>query len=199
MDADELARFEAYALALGRAVDAKGSYAPSHSDAVSSLCGEISLVLELDHAHRTRIRLAGLLHDVGKIWVDDAIVHKPARLSPAEMAAMRRHSEFGAEICVRAGLEEEARWVLHHHERYDGAGYPHGLAGDEIPLESRIIAAADAYAVMTGERHYRTPVSATAALAELDRHAGGQFDPDCAAAIARCRGIDHPSTHPAAA
>lgn len=193
MTAGELARFERLAEALGAAVDAKGSYAPSHSDAVAGLVGEMALVLELDHRHRTRLRLAGLLHDVGKIRIDDAIVHAPRRLTPAEFAVMRRHAEFGADIVAGAGLEEEARWVLHHHERMDGAGYPHGLAGPEIPLESRIIAAADAYAVMTAERTYRTPTGPSAAIGELRRHAGSQFDPLCVTAIARCRGIEHSS------
>lgn len=195
MDSAGLARFELFAAALGRAVDAKGAYEPSHSDAVASLCGEIALVLGLEHEHRTRVRLAGLLHDVGKIGIPDAIVHKPDRLTAREFEAVKVHAELGAEIVAAADLADEAGWVRHHHERFDGGGYPDGLAGAEIPLESRIIFAADAFAVMTAERHYREPVPVRAALEELEANAGSQFDPVCVAAVVHCRGIEHPSTH----
>ncbi len=132
-----------------------------------------------------RMRLAGLLHDVGKIGVPDAILNKPAKLTDDEYAVMQAHSVLGYEIVEAAGLPEEARWVRHHHERVDGRGYPDRLAGDEIPLESRIILVADAFEAMTSDRPYRQAPGREFAVAELQRGVGGQFDGDVVEALCR--------------
>jgi HD-GYP domain-containing protein (c-di-GMP phosphodiesterase class II) len=130
------------------------------------------------------MRLAGLLHDVGKIGIGDAILKKPGPLTDDEYRQMQAHSLLGYDIISAAELDTEAGWVLHHHERYDGAGYPAGLAGEEIPLASRVLAVADAFETMTGGRPYRSRLTIEAALAELHEHAGAQFDPDCVEALA---------------
>jgi HD-GYP domain-containing protein (c-di-GMP phosphodiesterase class II) len=134
------------------------------------------------------MRLAGLLHDVGKIGVPDAILNKPAKLTDDEYAVMKRHSLLGCDIVCAADMPVEARWVRHHHERFDGRGYPDGLAGEDIPLESRIILVADAYEAMTSDRPYRKAPGEAVAVAELRTHAGTQFDPAVVAAL--CRVLD---------
>jgi len=173
------------ASALARAVDAKDSYTRSHCQTVSQLCGLIGAELGLDAARLTRLRLAGLLHDVGKIGVPDAILNKPARLTDDEYEHMKRHALLGYDIVQAADMELEARWVRHHHERFDGAGYPDGLAAEEIPLESRVILVADAFEAMTSDRPYRQAPGQSFALRELGRHAGTQFDPAVVEALTR--------------
>jgi diguanylate cyclase (GGDEF)-like protein/putative nucleotidyltransferase with HDIG domain len=140
------------ATALARAVDAKDSYTRSHCETVAELCVLMAGELGLDGDRVARIRLAGLLHDVGKIGISDAILQKPAPLTPDEAAVMRTHPDLGAHIVSAAELYEEAEWILHHHERLDGHGYPDGLLGEEVPLESRIIMGAVAFEAMTSER-----------------------------------------------
>jgi len=173
---DNLRDTQTLANALARAVDAKGSYTRSHSQTVSQLVVLIAAELNLDAARLARIRLAGLLHDVGKIGVPDAILSKPGKLTDDEYARMQAHSVLGYEIVSAADLPTEATWVRHHHERYDGRGYPDGLAGEAIPLESRIIFVADAFEAMSSDRPYRKAPGEEYALAELRRHAGTQFD-----------------------
>jgi diguanylate cyclase (GGDEF)-like protein len=176
------------ASALALAVDAKDSYTRSHCQTVSQLCAVIADELGLDGDAVGRVRLAGLLHDVGKIGVPDAILNKPAALTDAEYELMKRHSLLGSDIVGAAEMHVEARWVRHHHERYDGGGYPDGLAGDEIPLESRVILVADAFEAMTSDRPYRKAPGLDFALGELRRHAGTQFDPRVVEAL--CRALD---------
>ena len=129
------------------------------------------------------LRTAGVLHDVGKIGIPDAVLLKPAKLDDDEFAVMRRHSELGRDIIAGAGLEEIATWVLHLHERFDGRGYPGALAAEEVPLESRILHCADALEAMTSSRIYRPGMETERALAELERGAGTQFDPQVAAVL----------------
>lgn len=176
------------ATALARAVDAKDSHTHSHCETVAELCAMIAVELGLPADRVVRIRLAGLLHDVGKIGVSDAILQKPGPLTADEMAVMRTHPTLGAHIVSAAELREEARWIRHHHERLDGRGYPDGLGGDAVPLESRIIMVADAFEAITSDRPYRPRRPAVEALAELRRHAGTQFDPQCLAALHRIVG-----------
>jgi diguanylate cyclase (GGDEF)-like protein/putative nucleotidyltransferase with HDIG domain len=180
------------ASALARAVDAKDSYTRSHCQTVSQLCAAIAAELGFGTDRLTRMRLAGLLHDVGKIGVPDAILNKPDRLTDEEYAVMKRHSVLGCDIVRAADMPVEARWVRHHHERFDGGGYPDGLAGEEIPLESRIILVADAFEAMTSDRPYRRAPGQEVAIAELRRHAGTQFDPAVVAAL--CRVLDREPT-----
>jgi len=171
--------------ALARAVDAKDSYTRSHCQTVSQLSGLIGTELGFAGERLTRLRLAGLLHDVGKIGVPDAILNKPAKLTDVEYEAMKRHSLLGYDIVRAADMELEARWVRHHHERYDGRGYPDGLAGEQIPVEARIILVADAFEAMTSDRPYRKAPGQEFAIQELRRNAGAQFDPAVVDALTR--------------
>jgi HD-GYP domain-containing protein (c-di-GMP phosphodiesterase class II) len=123
-----------------------------------------------------RIRLAGLLHDIGKLGVPDEILRKPGRLSEAEFTEIRKHPELGARILAGANLDDISGWVLAHHERPDGAGYPFGLSAEQIPLEARILAVADAFEAMTADRVYRAGMPHDAAVEELRRCCASQFD-----------------------
>jgi diguanylate cyclase (GGDEF)-like protein len=182
---------DALATALARAVDAKDAYTHSHCETVSELCAMIGHELGFDPAHVSRLRLAGLLHDVGKIGITDSILQKPSSLTVEEFAVMKRHTEFGYDIVCAAERPQEAQWILHHHERVDGRGYPHGLSGDQIPIESRIILVADAFEAITADRPYRMHRSADEALEELERWSGTQFDPDCVSALRRVVAVEH--------
>jgi diguanylate cyclase (GGDEF)-like protein len=178
------------ATALARAVDAKDAGTRNHCETVSELCVLIGQALGLDAERIERLRLAGLLHDVGKIGVSDGILQKPGRLDADEATEMSSHVRIGHAIVASAELQEEARWVLHHHEHFDGSGYPDGLRGDEIPPESRIILVADAFEAMTADRPYRLARPVHEALAELDGLAGMQFDPVCVDALRFALGTD---------
>src|SRR5581483_5066643 len=140
---------ELIAAALARAVDAKDAGTRNHCETVGALSAMIGEQLGLEPRRLRQLRLAGLLHDVGKIGIADSILLKPGPLSEKEWEVMRTHAYVGHSIVSATELEEEARWVLHHHERFDGAGYPRGSVGDEIPLESRIIFVADAFEAMS--------------------------------------------------
>jgi diguanylate cyclase (GGDEF)-like protein len=174
----------ALAAALARAVDAKDIGTRSHSEMVAELSVAVGARLGITGDRLERLRLAGLLHDVGKIGVADAILQKKESLSEDERLAMADHVKIGHSILLAAELPAEADWILHHHERSDGSGYPAGRSGKEIPLEARIISAADAFEAMTGPRPYRDSISTGDALAELRRSAGTQFDPRCVEALA---------------
>jgi diguanylate cyclase (GGDEF)-like protein/putative nucleotidyltransferase with HDIG domain len=175
--------------ALALAVDAKDSYTRSHCQTVSELCVVIATELDVHGEQLARVRLAGLLHDVGKIGVPDSILQKPGVLTDEEYEQMKSHSVLGAEILEAADLRVEAHWVRHHHERIDGSGYPDGLAGDDIPIESRIILVADAFEAMTSDRPYRLAPGQSYAIDELLRHSGTQFDGDIVEALINC--LDH--------
>lgn len=173
------------ATALARAVDLKDSATRSHCETVAELSALLAEELGFDHERVARLRMAGLLHDVGKIGISDAILQKPGELTAEEYEIMKTHTALGSGILSAAGLYDEAFWILHHHERFDGDGYPTGLAGTDIPVESRILFVADAFEAMTGERPYSEAQPDHEALAELESHAGTQFDADCVAALHR--------------
>ena len=173
------------ASALARAVDAKDAYTRSHCQTVSQLCGLIGAELGFETGRLTRLRLAGLLHDVGKIGVPDAILNKPAALTDQEYEQMKRHALLGYDIVRAADMDVEATWVRHHHERFGGGGYPDGLAGEDIPLESRVILVADAFEAMTSDRPYRRAPGQSFAIVELGANAGTQFDPAVVEALTR--------------
>ena len=155
----------------------------SHGVHVATLSLRIAHVLELDDLRIVRLARAALLHDVGKQHVPVEILEKPGPLNAAEWEIIERHPMTGHRMLVDAGLPTEARIVLHHHERIDGGGYPTGRAGEDIPLESRILAVADAFDAMTSLRAYRPAMTTDAAVAELRAGAGRQWDPDCVEAL----------------
>jgi HD-GYP domain-containing protein (c-di-GMP phosphodiesterase class II) len=132
-----------------------------------------------------RLRVAGLLHDVGKLGIANAILEKADELDGDERSELPSHVQVGHSILLAAELPREADWVLHHHERYDGTGYPSGKRGEDIPLGSRIVAVADAFEAMTADRPYRSRLSTAEALDELRRQAGAQFDERCVEALVR--------------
>jgi len=138
----------------------------------------MAVVLGLNERQRTSIRIGGYLHDIGKIGIADAILLKPGKLTDEEMTEMRRHPVIGAAILeVHEAMADIAQIVRHHHERWDGRGYPDGLAAEEIPTGARIVGACDAYMAMRSERPYSPALDLEDALAELHRGAGRQFDP----------------------
>jgi diguanylate cyclase (GGDEF)-like protein/putative nucleotidyltransferase with HDIG domain len=165
-------------LILAETLDLRDSGTAQHSQTVGRLCERIATALGLEPEHVERVRLAGLLHDLGKIGVADPILRKPGALNDAEWAEMRKHPELGARILSGANLDDLSAWVLAHHERPDGRGYPSGLAGDAIPLEARILAVADSFEAMTSDRVYRAGMPVEDAIEELRRCAGTQFDSD---------------------
>src|SRR3954470_7729973 len=164
-------------LALTEVLDIRDAGTASHSQTVGRYAETIARELGLSDELVERVRLAGILHDVGKIAVPDGVLNKPGPLDDAEFAQMKKHPEVGALIVDGADLKDVASWVIAHHERPDGRGYPFGLSGDEIPLEARILAVADAYEAMTVDRVYRGALPVGEAREELRRCAGTQFDP----------------------
>jgi two-component system, cell cycle response regulator len=163
-------------LVLAETLDLRDSGTASHSQTVGRLSALISKALGFDDARVERIRLAGMLHDIGKIGIPDWILHKPGKLDEAEWAEIRKHPEMGARIAASAKLGDISEWILCHHERVDGRGYPGGLPASEIPVEAKILAVADAYQAMTADRVYRPAMPAADAERELRDQAGAQFD-----------------------
>ncbi|HWB23112.1 MAG TPA: diguanylate cyclase [Gaiellaceae bacterium] len=164
-------------------VDARDAYVGRHSQGVGQLVESIGAVLGLDPDELRQLRLAGMLHDLGKIGVPDEVLNHGGPLSADQEALMRKHPEIGYELLDGLDLDPVDTWVLHHHEHWDGSGYPHGLAGEEIPFGSRIILVADAFEAMTTHRSYRRAIGIEAAMSELRENAGTQFDPDVVAAL----------------
>lgn len=167
------------------AIEAKDRYTHGHSRRVESHVYRTALVLSLTNTEIEDLRLAASLHDVGKIEIPDRVLHKTKDLSPAEMELVRRHPAVGARLVARAVVPRVTAAVRSHHERWDGRGYPDRKSGYEIPLLARIIAVADAYDAMTSTRSYRHALSHRAAVAELERMSGKQFDPQIVAAFVR--------------
>jgi diguanylate cyclase (GGDEF)-like protein/putative nucleotidyltransferase with HDIG domain len=170
--------------ALASALLERDRYTGDHSESVVGASGGIAEKLGAGQAEVERVRTAALLHDIGKIGVPDEILLKPAALDESEWVVMRQHPVVGERI-LRAipGMGKVAKIVRHEHERWDGGGYPDGLAGPAIPLGSRIILACDAYHAMISDRPYRRAMSQAEAMAELARNAGTQFDPEVSEAL----------------
>ena len=169
--------------ALARAVDAKDPSTRDHSGRVADLAARVARHLGWAEDAVARLREAGLLHDVGKIGVPDAILRKPGRLTEEEMEAVRAHPVLGAQIAGEVLSAEQAAWIRGHHERWDGGGYPDRLAGEAIPPGARILAAADAWDAMTSLRPYRAALDPDHAWEELAASAGSQLCPEAAAAL----------------
>ncbi len=163
-------------LDLAETVDLRFSGTARHSETVGRYAEMMARELGLSEARIGRVRLAGLMHDIGKVGVPDSILQKPGRLNDAELEVIRRHPELGAQMLDHPSLADVGEWVGAHHEQPDGDGYPNRLTGDAIPLEARILAVADAYEAMTSDRSYRSSLEHAAAKRELERCAGTQFD-----------------------
>jgi HD-GYP domain-containing protein (c-di-GMP phosphodiesterase class II) len=170
---------------LREVLDVVDPYTGVHSRAVMDLSVAVTEVMELDAARRRDVEYAAMLHDVGKIRVPTQIINKPDRLDEAEWELMRRHTIDGETLLEELGgaLAVVGRFVRSSHERYDGHGYPDGLAGEQIPIESRIVCACDAYNAMITDRPYCAARRTAAALQELHRCSGSQFDPSVVEAI----------------
>ncbi len=173
---DRAARYRA-AASLAKAVDARDGFAGSHSDRVGELAARIARRLGVEEAQIELTRVAASLHDLGKLAIPEEILRKPGTLNESERLVLQRHPQIGHRMLESLGVESVADWVLHHHERWDGDGYPDRLRGEEIPLGARIIFVADAYDAMTSERVYDRSRSPSEALEELERCSGSQFDP----------------------
>jgi diguanylate cyclase (GGDEF)-like protein/putative nucleotidyltransferase with HDIG domain len=176
-----------WAATLAHAVDMRMNAAHEHSRAVAELAVAIATEMGWQADMLGMLRMAAMLHDVGKVTVPDEILSKPGRLSASEFERMKAHSLAGAELVSRVeGLATIVPWIRHSHESFDGSGYPDGLRGEAIPLASRIMLVADAFDAITSTRPYRTALSVEHACAELERHAGSQFDPACVQAMLKC-------------
>ena len=163
---------------LADAIEAKDPFLRLHSDEVSSYVAAVAERLALDPRRREELVFASLLHDVGKIGISERILLKPGPLTQEERSVVELHPRIGCRLVEQVpALASMAEAILHHHERFDGDGYPSGIAGEQIPLEGRIICVADCFSAMTSERPYRSAMSAEEACAELERCAGTQFDP----------------------
>jgi diguanylate cyclase (GGDEF)-like protein len=169
--------------ALVAMIDAQHLQTRDHSENVAAYAVALGRALGLDGDQIVRLRQAAHFHDIGKVAVSSAILNKPSPLTVEEMAEMRLHPAVGATMLMHAGLRDEAHWIRCHHEWVDGAGYPNGLRGDEIPLESRIILVADAFEAMTSDRPYSNGISVEDAIEELRACSGTQFDPDVVDAL----------------
>jgi HD-GYP domain-containing protein (c-di-GMP phosphodiesterase class II) len=174
--------------ALAQAVEMRDEYTGNHTQRVTAYSLLLAEELGMPEDERRKLQVATLLHDVGKIAIDDQILRKPGRLSDPEFDRMRTHVLRGWEIVqMIPGLAWALPVVRGHHERWDGRGYPDGLAGDAIPLTARVVAVADAFDAMTSDRPYRAGMPSARAFAELQAGAGTHFDPGCVAAFARVR------------
>ena len=172
--------------ALLAAVAARDGYTGEHSEAVVEHAVAVARALELDEQTLSDVAHVALLHDVGKLGTPDSILHKPGKLDDDEWRVMREHPAVGGEIVARLpGLERLAPAVRAEHERWDGSGYPDGLAGERIPIASRIALVCDAYHAMTSDRPYRRSLGHATAIEELRRHAGSQFCPRSVEALLR--------------
>ena len=177
---------------LAEAIDAKDTYTNGHSSRVAEYARMISERFGYDRKQADEIYMMGLLHDVGKIGVPDAVINKPGKLTDEEFALIKKHPEMGSRILESVkempGLKIGARW---HHERYDGHGYPDGLSGTDIPEEARIIAVADSYDAMTSNRSYRDVLSQSVVRQEIEKGKGTQFDPVFADIMLEMIDLDH--------
>jgi ribonuclease P protein subunit RPR2 len=165
--------------ALCNAVEARDAYTGKHAERVAAYGMEIARVLDAPFTDDPEVEFGFLLHDVGKVAVPDAILWKPEPLTPEERTLMERHPLVGWEILREIDFLGEAKLVVrHHHERWDGAGYPDGLAGDLIPLAARVFAVADVLDALTTLRPYRPPSPLAEARVVIEESAGSQFDPE---------------------
>jgi len=168
------------------AMEAKDVYLRGHSQRVAELAGQIAEEMDLGEAVCEDLKIAGRLHDVGKIGIREAVLNKPGRLTSEEFEHVKQHVQIGLDILAPLiHLKTPLNYVKHHHERWDGAGYPRGLAAESIPLGARILCAADTFDALTSKRAYREPMAPLAALDHLKVDIGKQFDPRVFQALLR--------------
>ena len=169
---------------LSRAIEARDPYARGHGARVTAIAETVALKLGWGHDRIEVLRLGAALHDIGKLTVAGDVLGKAGPLSDEELAHVRRHPETGARMVeLIPSLRPAVAGVRHHHERWDGAGYPDGRAGPGIPAEARVLAVADAFDAMTSDRPYRPALLPAHAIAEMKRCSGSQFDPEVVAAL----------------
>lgn len=172
-------QFREFTKALARTVDAKDPYTYGHSESVTRYSLMIAKEMRLDREQTRAIEIGGQLHDMGKIGISEYILNKPDRLTDEEFKSIQRHPEIAADILKDTkSLKDIRDLILHHHERFDGTGYPAGLKGKEIPLGARILTVADSYDTITSHRAYRRSLSKEEALDEIRKKSGTQFDPE---------------------
>jgi putative nucleotidyltransferase with HDIG domain len=182
------------------AIEARDPYTRGHSTRVTELAEAVACRLGWSEERIASLRVGGPLHDIGKLAVSDEVLCKEGRLDDEELAQIREHPKIGAKLLLRVtALREAIPYVLYHHERWDGTGYPSGKAGEEIPVEARVLAIADAFDAMTSDRPYRSALTREEALAEVERCAGTQFDPKIAQVFLEVFGADTAHELPAAA
>ena len=173
------------ALVLGDVVEADDGYTGEHSKGVVRLCLEVAELLNLDAEHRRNLEFGALLHDVGKIAIPKDIINKPGKLDEREWTIIKTHTLEGQKLLDTVGgfMREVGMIVRSHHERWDGGGYPDGLTGEQIPLESRIISCCDTWNAMRTDRSYRKALPFGLAATEMESVAGGQLDPKVVVAL----------------
>lgn len=181
---DKQAGYESLLLAYDNALGLKDAYTGEHGRRVAFYAHQIAKAMGLSHEEAHAVREAALLHDIGKIGISDAILTKPGKLTTEEFRAIQLHPAKGAEIVEAIPpLSHHAPAVCHHHERFDGSGYPDGLHGHYIPLAARIIAVADVLDALSSDRSYRKSMHLDAAIAEISKASGRHFDPDIVGVI----------------
>ena len=195
-ETERMARLRA-AKNIVRFVDAKDPSTANHSETVSALAAAIGAELGLDEQTVDQLALGGLLHDIGKIGIPDSLLQAPRALTPVEFEAIKAHPALGFSLLEGLGIAPIDDWILHHHENWDGSGYPDGLAGEDIPLGARIIRVADAFEAMTANRPYRAAQPVEYALNELRTNAGTQFEATAVAAVEACVANASPNRRPA--
>jgi putative nucleotidyltransferase with HDIG domain len=180
---------------LAQAIDLRDDYTGGHTARVTRYAEQLAKQMNLDSSELKWLRLGTPLHDIGKIGIDDSILRKPGALTPEEYKVMQTHTVKGAEILATIpDLKPVIPVVRSHHERWDGRGYPDGLAGDAIPRLARIVAVADTFDAMTSDRPYRKGMPSAVAFAEVEKQSGKQFDPDCAAAFLAIKELVSPDS-----
>jgi len=165
-------------MALSSALDARDKYTAGHSRRVMEYASGIARNMGMEEKDIEKLKVSALLHDIGKVGVPDAVLHKGSKISDKEFTVIKKHPGIGANILETIGaFRDLVPVVYHHHERFDGMGYPRGIYGEQIPLHSRIIALADSFDAMTSTRPYRKALPVEAALLEIELNRGRQFDP----------------------
>jgi putative nucleotidyltransferase with HDIG domain len=193
--------YQGTALVLGDVVEADDSYTGEHCKSVVRLALDVGERLGLSSDQRRNLEFGALLHDVGKVAIPKEIINKPGKLDPEEWTIIKTHTVEGQRMLDRVGgfMRAVGLIVRSHHERWDGAGYPDGLVGEEIPLESRIVTCCDSWNAMRTNRPYRDAMAHADAVKELNKHAGSQFDPAIVAALLEVVAADAPMLDASAA